>query len=91
MSDHDCTEIVRKVSAVFAPPFAIGFLLAAHNREPVAVSAGTTISALLKLLDVESVQIAVELDGKVVRRESWSDIPIGSGATLEIVRFIGGG
>jgi thiamine biosynthesis protein ThiS len=61
------------------------------NGEPVAVPARTTISALLKLLDVEPVQIAVELDGKVVRREAWSDIPIGSGATLEIVRFVGGG
>lgn len=61
------------------------------NGEPVAVPAGTTVSALLKLLGVEPVQIAVELDGKVVRREAWSDTPIDSGATLEIVRFVGGG
>ncbi len=61
------------------------------NGEPVAVPAGTTVSALLKLLNVEPAQIAVELDGMVVRREAWSDIPIRSGATLEIVRFVGGG
>ena len=61
------------------------------NGEPVGVPEGTTVSDLLKLLGVEPVQIAVELDGKVVRREAWSDIPIRSGATLEIVRFVGGG
>jgi sulfur carrier protein ThiS len=38
--------------------------------EPVAAPAGTTISALLNLLDVEPAQITVELDGKVVRREA---------------------
>jgi sulfur carrier protein len=61
------------------------------NGEPVAVPAGTTVSALLKLLDLEPVQIAVELDGKVVRREAWSDTAISRGDTLEIVRFVGGG
>jgi thiamine biosynthesis protein ThiS len=79
------------VSAVFAPLFVVGFLLARHNGESVAAPARTTISALPNLLDLDPAQIAVELDGKVVRREAWSDLPIGSGATLEIVRFVGGG
>ena len=61
------------------------------NGEPVAVPEGTTVSALLKLLDVEPVQIAVELDGRVAARETWSDTAISPEATLEIVRFVGGG
>jgi thiamine biosynthesis protein ThiS len=61
------------------------------NGEPVAVREDTTVSALLTFLEVQPAQIAVELDGMVVRREAWSDIPIRSGATLEIVRFVGGG
>lgn len=61
------------------------------NGEPVKVPVGATVSALLKLLDVEPQQIAVELDGRVVHREAWSEVPISSGATLEIVRFVGGG
>jgi len=61
------------------------------NGEPVVVPAGTTVSALLNLLDVAPAQIAVELDGMVVRREAWSHVSISSGATLEVVRFVGGG
>lgn len=61
------------------------------NGAPVAVPAGTTVSALLKLLDVEAAQIAVELDGRVAAREAWSDTAIAPGDTLEIVRFVGGG
>jgi thiamine biosynthesis protein ThiS len=61
------------------------------NGEPVAVPEETTVSALLDLLNVEPAQIAVELDGSVVHREAWSEVPISSGATLEIVRFVGGG
>jgi thiamine biosynthesis protein ThiS len=55
------------------------------------VPSGTTVAALLQLLDVESAQIAVELDGKVAQRERWREISISPGATLEIVRFVGGG
>ena len=36
VSDHDCTEIVRKVSAVFVPPFASGFLPVVRSTHPSA-------------------------------------------------------
>jgi len=61
------------------------------NGEQVAVPEGTTVSALLELLDVEPAQIAVELDGRVAAREAWADTAISPEATLEIVRFVGGG
>lgn len=43
------------------------------------------------VLHVEPEQIAVELDGNVAQRERWGDISIAPRATLEIVRFVGGG
>ena len=61
------------------------------NGDAMEVPSGTTVAALLQLLDVETAQIAVELDGNVAQRERWCDIAITPGATLEIVRFVGGG
>ena len=61
------------------------------NGDEMEVPSGTTVAALLQLLHVETAQIAVELDGNVAQRERWCDISITSGATLEIVRFVGGG
>jgi len=61
------------------------------NGDAMEVPSGTTVAALLQLLDVETAQIAVELDGNVAQRERWREISITPGATLEIVRFVGGG
>jgi len=61
------------------------------NGDAIEVPSGTTVAALLQLLDVETAQIAVELDGNVAQRERWREISITPGATLEIVRFVGGG
>jgi sulfur carrier protein len=61
------------------------------NGDPMEVPSGTTVAALVQLLDVETAQIAVELDGNVAQRERWREIAITPGATLEIVRFVGGG
>ena len=61
------------------------------NGDPMEVAGGTTVTALLDLLHVEPAQIAVELDGRIVQRERWFDLLIAPGATLEIVRFVGGG
>ena len=60
------------------------------NGDAMEVPSGTTVAALLQLLDVETAQIAVELDGNVAQRERWGEISITPGATLEIVRFVGG-
>jgi len=61
------------------------------NGDAMEVPSGTTVAALLQLLHVETAQIAVELAGNVAQRERWGEISITPGATLEIVRFVGGG
>ena len=52
---------------------------------------GQSLLQLLALLQVDPTRVAIELNGSIVRRELWSDTPIASGATLEIVQFVGGG
>ena len=61
------------------------------NGQLTVIPACTTVAELLQLLGVKPAQIAVELDGSVARQEKWSEISISAGATLEIVRFVGGG
>jgi thiamine biosynthesis protein ThiS len=41
------------------------------NGDAMEVPSGTTVAALLQLLEVETAQIAVELDGNVAQRERW--------------------
>jgi thiamine biosynthesis protein ThiS len=61
------------------------------NGENRAVSDGQTISGLLASLDLDPQRVAIELDGRIVRRPLWDTTEIRAGAELEIVQFVGGG
>jgi thiamine biosynthesis protein ThiS len=61
------------------------------NGQVRPVPEGQSLLQLLALLQVDPARVAIELNGCIVRRELWSDTPIASGATLEIVQFVGGG
>lgn len=61
------------------------------NGEPREVPPGLTLLALLDRLGVDVQRVAVELDRAIVRKSAWDETPIGEGATLEIVEFVGGG
>jgi sulfur carrier protein len=61
------------------------------NGQAMEVPVEITVAALLKMLHVEPSNVAVELDGSVERQEQWGETSISPGATLEIVRFVGGG
>lgn len=52
---------------------------------------GMTISTLLEHLAIDPERVAIELNGKIVRRTTWPSTPIGEGAQLEVVQFVGGG
>jgi thiamine biosynthesis protein ThiS len=63
------------------------------NGDLMEAPSGTTVAALLQLLDVETARIAVELDGNVAQRERWCEILITpvvrswkSSASWEVVR-----
>lgn len=61
------------------------------NGKTRDLEAGVTVSALLELLGVNPQRVAVAVNGEVVPRREWSDVAIGDGDTVEIVRAVGGG
>jgi len=63
----------------------------AINGEVRAIPQGQTILRLLESLGLDPARVAVELDRRIVKPHDWGTAPIGSGACLEIVQFVGGG
>jgi len=61
------------------------------NGEGRAVPEGHTILQLLETLDLDPARVAVELNRRIVKPPDWRVTPLGEGAQLEIVQFVGGG
>jgi sulfur carrier protein len=61
------------------------------NGEFRDVPAGWTVADLVSELAVQSRYCAVELNRRVVPRETWSTVPLTPGSELEIVTLTGGG
>ena len=61
------------------------------NGQTRTVPEGRSLLELLQWLEVDASRVAVELDRSIIRREKWATSPIGPGATLEVVQFVGGG
>lgn len=51
----------------------------------------TSLDNFLVELKLKGDRIAVELNGVIVQRASWSDTNLRSGDRLELVQFVGGG
>lgn len=49
------------------------------------------LSGLLVFLNIDPSRVAVELNRSIIPRKDWDRTPIGDGAALEIVQFVGGG
>ena len=63
----------------------------AVNGEIRSIPNGQTILRLLETLELDPARVAVELDRRIVKPHAWGTTPIGGGARLEIVQFVGGG
>ena len=50
-----------------------------------------TVDGLIAALEMKSDRIAVERNGKIVRRSEWLATRVESGDRFEIVHFVGGG
>ncbi len=61
------------------------------NGEPYELDAETTIASLLDSLGMHPRTVAVEYNGDIVRRDSYSTTAIASGDRVELVRFVQGG
>ena len=61
------------------------------NGETRSVPEGQTLLGLLESLELDPSRLAVELDGRIVKKEEWPRTQLHAGARLEIVQFVGGG
>jgi sulfur carrier protein len=61
------------------------------NGKPHELEGERSIVALLQSLSVKAEQVAVALNGEVVRKRAWPQTEIRSGDIVEIVRAVGGG
>jgi len=61
------------------------------NGEAREVEGGTTLAAMLSLLQMPISRIAVERNGEVVSRGAFEQVVLTDGDRIEVVRFVGGG
>ena len=61
------------------------------NGERHLMAARTTLYEVVLTLGLEPERVAIELNRSIVKRDLWKATPVGSGAEIEIVQFVGGG
>jgi len=61
------------------------------NGEPREIPDQTSMSDLIRLLDLSQERLAIELNQAVVRRSHWVNTILKEGDRVEIVHFVGGG
>jgi thiamine biosynthesis protein ThiS len=61
------------------------------NGEPRAIPAPATVADLVRLLQLQPTQVAVERNHKLVRRAEHPTTPLADGDRIEVVTFFGGG
>jgi thiazole synthase len=61
------------------------------NGEPRRVSAGATIAAMLRELDIDPARVAVERNMAIVARSTLDEVAVADDDSFEIVHFVGGG
>ena len=61
------------------------------NGETRETAAGTTITALLTQLGLNSGRVAIEYNLHILPKTKWDDTQVAHGDRLEIVQFVGGG
>jgi sulfur carrier protein len=61
------------------------------NGEPRGIHEQTTVSELLRELNIKPDRVAVELNFEIVERQAFETRSLREGDHLEILSFIGGG
>ena len=57
----------------------------------LALDPGSTLHDLISVLGLKPDQVALEQNGRIVRRTAWIATPLASGDRIEVVQFVGGG
>jgi sulfur carrier protein len=60
-------------------------------KEFTGLAADAKISDLLAILGLKDDRVAIEQNGEIVSRTSWTETSVQPGDKLEIVHFVGGG
>ena len=66
-------------------------MTATINGETRTVRDGLTVADLLVELELGTEGIAVAVDGRVVRRATFSEVSLRDGDAIEIIRAVAGG
>lgn len=61
------------------------------NGEPRRAPAGSSITDLVRLLELDPAKVAVEHNGAIAPRARLAEFVLSDGDQLEIVHFVGGG
>ena len=61
------------------------------NGERFELETPMSVAALLTKLDIDPRRVAVEHNLNIIKRQTYPEILIGEGDTVEIVNFVGGG
>ena len=61
------------------------------NGEVMDIKEGTTISELLKILNLDCQKIVVEVDLEILNKDEFTSRKLTSESKVEIIRFVGGG
>ena len=60
-------------------------------REFPELEANAKVADLIAILGLKSDRVAIEHNGEIVSRASWTEALVHPGDKLEIVHFVGGG
>jgi thiamine biosynthesis protein ThiS len=61
------------------------------NGERYELDEPISVTGLLARLDIDPRRVAIEHNLTIIKRQTFPDVVIGEGDTLEIVNFVGGG
>ncbi len=61
------------------------------NGEVMDIKEGTTVSELLKVLNLDCQKIVVEVDLEILNKDELAARKLTSESKVEIIRFVGGG
>ena len=61
------------------------------NGKPREIEPPPNITSMLEAMNVNPKQVAVAVNGEVVRRVDWGAVTVAEGDAVEIVRAVGGG
>ena len=62
-----------------------------QDREFPELDSGPFLARLVELLGMKSDRIAIERNGDIVPRSTWTSVSLKEGDKLEVVQFVGGG